>query len=170
VAHWHGAAPQSSFAYIAVTHAQNGKTAWLQRVTDEEYNPMSGKIPEQEIISLSKQKWLWMAERNVDSLNKLFDEKAVFVHMGGTMNKEHELGLIKAGTIQYKQADIQETTVQFVSNTAILLNKIRLTAIVGGNEVINPFVVTEVFVKQNNTWTLGSMSFTKLLVPEDTKH
>lgn len=40
VAHWHGASPGSSFAYIAVTPAQNGKTIWLQRVTDEEYNAL----------------------------------------------------------------------------------------------------------------------------------
>jgi hypothetical protein len=41
---------------------------------------------------------------------------------------------------------------------------------VNGIEVVNPFVVTEVYVKQNNTWIMGSMSFTKLLVPEETKH
>jgi len=39
---------------------------------------------EQEIINLSKQKWFWMADKNVDSLNALFDEKSVFVHMGGS--------------------------------------------------------------------------------------
>ena len=38
VAHWHGASPGSSFAYIAVTPAQKGKTIWLKRVTDEEYH------------------------------------------------------------------------------------------------------------------------------------
>ena len=38
VAHWHGASPGSSFAYIAVTPAQKGKTIWLKRVTDAEYN------------------------------------------------------------------------------------------------------------------------------------
>ena len=37
VAHWHGAAPTSGFAYIAFTPAQKGKTVWLQRVTEEEY-------------------------------------------------------------------------------------------------------------------------------------
>jgi 4-carboxymuconolactone decarboxylase len=36
-AHWHGASPDSSFAYIAVTPTTKGKTIWLQRVTDEEY-------------------------------------------------------------------------------------------------------------------------------------
>jgi 4-carboxymuconolactone decarboxylase len=38
IAHWHGAAPGSSFAYVAVTPVTKGKTIWLQRVTDEEYN------------------------------------------------------------------------------------------------------------------------------------
>jgi quercetin dioxygenase-like cupin family protein len=37
VAHWHGASPDSNFAYIAVTPTTKGKTIWLQRVTDEEY-------------------------------------------------------------------------------------------------------------------------------------
>jgi hypothetical protein len=39
---------------------------------------------EQEIIRLSRSKWQWMAEKNVDSLNVLFDEKAMFIHMGGS--------------------------------------------------------------------------------------
>ena len=36
---------------------------------------------------------------------------------------------------------------------------------VGGNEVTNPFVVTEVFVPQGGKWTLASLSFTRLLTP-----
>jgi hypothetical protein len=35
---------------------------------------------EQEVINLSKEKWHWMSERKVDSLDALFHEKAVFVH------------------------------------------------------------------------------------------
>lgn len=38
VAHWHGASPHSRFTYIGVTPVTKGKTIWLQRVTDEEYN------------------------------------------------------------------------------------------------------------------------------------
>ncbi|NCD72072.1 cupin domain-containing protein [Mucilaginibacter agri] len=38
IAHWHGASPQSSFTYIAVsTNSKNNKTIWLQRLTDAEY-------------------------------------------------------------------------------------------------------------------------------------
>lgn len=39
VAHWHGASPESTFTYIAVsTKGAVNKTQWLQRVTDAEYN------------------------------------------------------------------------------------------------------------------------------------
>jgi quercetin dioxygenase-like cupin family protein len=38
VEHWHAAAPNNSFAYIAVTPTQKEKTIWLRPVSDEEYN------------------------------------------------------------------------------------------------------------------------------------
>ena len=121
---------------------------------------------EQEVLSLSREKWRWMSERKVDSLAALFHEKAVFVHMGGTMSKDEELEVIRSGRIHYKDVDIQQVSVRFIGvTTAILLNKIRLVAVVGGNEVTNPFVVTEVYVQQSGTWTLASLSFTRLLTP-----
>lgn len=120
---------------------------------------------EQEIITLSKQKWQWMADKNVDKLEPLFDDKSVFVHMGGSWGKTQEINVIKGGGIHYKKADILEVSVNIIGNTAILLNKITLLAVVGGNEVTNPFIVTEVYVKENTTWKLGSLSFTKLMTP-----
>lgn len=121
---------------------------------------------EQQIITLSKNKWQWMADKDVDKLTPLFDDKSVFVHMGGSWGKKQELDIIKSGGIHYKKADIHEVSVNIIGNTAILLNKITLLAVVGGNEVTNPFIVTEVYVIENGAWKLGSLSFTKLLTPE----
>ena len=120
---------------------------------------------EQKIINLSKDKWQWMADKNADTLAYLFHEKSVFVHMGGSWGKDRELEIIKSGGIHYKKADIHEVSVNVMDDTAILLNKITLLAVVGGNEVTNPFIVTEVYVKQGGKWVLGSLSFTKLLNP-----
>ena len=64
-----------------------------------------------------KEKWRWMSERKVDSLDALFHEKSVFVHMGGTMGKEQELDIIKSGGIHYKKADIHEVSVNFIGTT-----------------------------------------------------
>ena len=121
---------------------------------------------EQVVIDLSREKWRWMSERNLDALDALFHEKSVFVHMGGSWGKEREIDIIKSGGIHYKKADIHEVSVNVIGTTAILLNRITLLAVVGGNEVTNPFMVTEVYVQQNDTWALASLSFTKLLAPQ----
>lgn len=118
---------------------------------------------EQELLKISQDKWQWMSECNVDSLDVLFHDEAVFVHMGGTMTKEQELDVIRGGMIHYKHADIHESSVRFAGNTAVVLDRIHLTAVVGGNEVVNHFTVTEVYVQQNNRWKLAVLSFTKLL-------
>ena len=118
---------------------------------------------EQEIITLSKDKWQWMADKNVDALSNLFHAKAVFVHMGGAWGTEQEINVIKGGGIWYKKADIHEVSVNVIDNTAILLNRIDLLAVVGGNEVTNPFEVTEVYIKVKGQWKLGSLSFTRLM-------
>jgi hypothetical protein len=118
---------------------------------------------EEEVVNLSKEKWRWMSEREMDSLDALFHEKCVFVHMGGSWGKEQEMEIIKSGGIHYKKADIHEVSVNVIGTTAILLNRITLLAVVSGNEVINPFMVTEVYVQQNGAWKLASLSFTKLL-------
>ena len=86
--------------------------------------------------------------------------------MGGAWGKERELDIIQSGVIHYKQADIHEVSVNIIGTTAILLNRITLLAVVGGNEVTNPFTVTEVYVQQDGSWKLASLSFTKLLTPE----
>ena len=120
---------------------------------------------EQEIINLSKDKWQWMADKKVDVLDNLFLEKAMFVHMGGSWGKEQEVNIIKSGMIWYKKADILDVTVNIFDNTAILLNRITLLAALGDHEVTNPFMVTEVYIRQEGKWKLGSLSFSHLMTP-----
>ncbi len=127
--------------------------------------PKSVTKAEQELLDLSKQKWQWMADKKTDTLADFFHDKSVFVHMGGSWGKEQELNVIKSGGIWYKKADVHLASVNIFSNTAIVLNRITLLAVVGGNEVTNPFMVTEVYVKENSGWKLGSLSFTKLNTP-----
>jgi Domain of unknown function (DUF4440) len=127
---------------------------------------MAQSSVEEEIKTLSKNKWQWMADKDVDKLGNLFDKQAMFVHMGGSWGKERELDIIKSGFIHYKKADIHEVLKPIIiENTVVLLNRITLLAVVGTNEVSNPFMVTEVYVKVGNEWKMGSLSFSKLMSP-----
>ena len=119
---------------------------------------------EMEITELSKKKWQWMADKNADSLAGLFHDKSKFVHMGGTWGKDREVDIIRSGGIHYKKADVHEVMVEVLNEgTAILWNRITLLAAVGGNEVTNPFMVTEVYVKEGADWKLADLTFSKLL-------
>ena len=102
---------------------------------------------QQEIIDLSKKKWDWMANKNVDSLNVLFDDKSMFIHMGGSWGKTQELATIKSGGIWYKKAEVYAVAVNMFGNTAILLNDIDL---VGSRRKRDPFMVTGYIQKTAN--------------------
>ena len=120
---------------------------------------------EQEIIDLSKTKWDWMADKNVDSLATLFDNKAMFTHMGGTWGKTQELATIKSGGIWYKKAFVYAVDVRIFGNTAVVLEDMDLEAVVGTRNVTNPFMVTEVYSKQSGKWRLAQLTFSHLVRP-----
>ncbi len=142
------------------------QSSCAQQPPTETIKTAKSHTPEQqEIINLSKKKWDWMADKNVDSLKVLFDDKAMFVHMGGTWGKTQELATIKSGGIWYKKAVVYGVEVNIFDNTAILLNDIDLQAVVGRHEVTNPFMVTEVYIKENGKWKMGSLTFSHLLRP-----
>ena len=118
---------------------------------------------EKEIKELSKAKWAWMAEKNVDKLATLFHDKSKFVHMSGSWKKDRELEIIKSGSIWYKKADVHDVAVEvFGNDTAILWNRITLIAHVRGNDVSNEFTVTEIYKKEEADWKLLDLTFSKV--------
>lgn len=117
---------------------------------------------EQEIVDLSKEKWQWMADKNVDKLESLFHEDSRFIHMSGTWGKKKELDVIKTGDIWYKQANVHDVVVKIFDDTAILWNRITLLAMVRGNEAKNEFTVTEVYQKKGNKWKLLDLTFSSV--------
>ncbi len=122
----------------------------------------TGAAGEQALLDLSRQKWQWMADRDVDALADLFHPEAVFVHMGGAWGTDRELEVIRSGGIHYAHAEIEAASVRVVGQTAVVLNTVVLDAVVGGAEVTNPFEVTEVYVREGRAWTLAALSFTRL--------
>ncbi len=117
---------------------------------------------EQAVLQLSKDKWQWMADKDVDKLEKLFDNRAKFVHMSGTWKKDEELDIIKTGSIWYKNASIHDTAIEISARTAIVWNRITLDAVVRGNEVKTEFTVTEVYQKKGKAWKMLALSFSSV--------
>ncbi|MBL7873905.1 MAG: nuclear transport factor 2 family protein [Cyclobacteriaceae bacterium] len=125
---------------------------------------------ENEIKELSKKKWQWMADKNVDKLATLFHDKSKFVHMSGTWKKDEELEIIKSGSIWYKNADVKDVAVEFADDVAIAWSRITLTAEVRGNDVATEFTVTEVYKKEKKEWKLLALTFSSVRDTHVIKH
>lgn len=125
---------------------------------------------EQAIKDLSKAKWEWMAEKNVEELEKLFHDQSKFVHMSGTWKKDRELEIIETGSIWYKQADVHDLAVEVFGDTAILWNRITLMAHVRGNDVSNEFTVTEVYKKEGDSWQMLALTFSSVRDTHEIEH
>lgn len=117
---------------------------------------------EQQIKQLSMDKWQWMADKDATKLKSLFHPQAKFVHMSGTWTTPRELEIIETGSIWYRKADVKDTAVEIVGNTAIVWNRITLTANVRSNDVVTEFTVTEVYQKEGNDWKMLALTFSSV--------
>jgi ketosteroid isomerase-like protein len=125
---------------------------------------------EQEIKKLSMDKWQWMADKDVSKLEELFDDKAKFVHMSGSWKTDRELEIIETGSIWYKNAEVHDTAVEISGNTAVVWNRITLTAHVRGSDVENEFTVTEVYQKQGEEWKMLVFTFSSVRDTHEIEH
>jgi hypothetical protein len=117
---------------------------------------------EEQILQLSKDKFKWMADKNIEKLEPLFHKQSKFVHMGGTWKKDEELEVIKSGSIWYKNAIIHDSAIEMFGKTVIVWNRITLEAVVRGAEVKTEFTVTEVYQKQSGSWKLINLTFSSV--------
>lgn len=124
--------------------------------------PAALSAAEQELLTLSKDKWVWMAEKNIERLTPLFHAESKFVHMSGTWKKDEELEIIKSGRIWYKEAKVHDSAVELIGDTAIVWSRITLTAMLGNNEVKTEFTVTEVYKKEGGPWQMLALTFSSV--------
>ena len=117
----------------------------------------------EEILSaLSKQKWQWMADKNVDALAPLFHKESKFVHMRGSWKKDRELEIIKSGSIWYKNTVVHDCDVEIVGQTGVVWSRITLDAHVRGQDVSTEFTTTEVYVNTDGNWQLLALTFSSV--------
>lgn len=117
----------------------------------------------EKVVELSRKIWDAMQKEDIAALKEYVHRDALFVHMGATFSRDDELDVIKEGNIVYKEIEFEETTVKQIDSTIIVLTKLKMTAVVGGNEVSNPFVVTEVYTDTGDAMKMASMSYTRII-------
>lgn len=117
----------------------------------------------EKVVEFSRKIWKAIQEEDDQFLLENVHQDAPFVHMGVTLLRDDEIETVKNKQIVYKTVNFENHTVHDMGSTVILLNTLTLTAGVGGNDVTNHFVVTEVYTHNDENYKLASLSFTKVV-------
>ena len=98
----------------------------------------------------------------LEPVKELIADKAHFVHMGITLDKEGELEAFHSRKFIYQDVQVLDDVLEDFGQTAVLYKKLVLRAVVKGNPVENPFVVTEIFSKTEQGWQLVTECYTRI--------
>ena len=120
------------------------------------------------IQGISEQIWAAKQANDMTAVAGFIADNARFVHMGITFDKTGELEVFNEKIFLFKAVDVAEEYVEDYGSTAIIFKKMILTAVIGGNEVQNPFVLSEVFTKTEDGWKLAAETYTRVATDFDT--
>lgn len=116
----------------------------------------------EDVLEVSRKIWDALAKDDTEVLKKYIHEDAMFVHMGVTLKRDEEIDYMQKGIIVPLNVDFEESNIKDFGSSIVLLNKVKVTALVHGKEAINPFVVTEVYQNQEDGLQLISWAYTKI--------
>lgn len=114
------------------------------------------------IETLSEKIWQAKLANAMEPVKDLIADKAHFVHMGITLDKEGELEAFDSRKFVYQDVQVLDEILEDFWQTAVLYKKLVLKAVVKGTPVENPFVVTEIFSKTEQGWQLVTECYTRI--------
>lgn len=119
---------------------------------------------EQDVLNLSKRKFVWLIEKQCDSLDLLLDERLMYIHSNGwSQSKKEVFDDMQSGKLIYKQIDVEATQVRLYGNTAIVTGTGRFQGSREDKEFDLPLSYTEVYVKQGKRWLLATRHANRML-------
>ena len=114
------------------------------------------------VENLSNKIWQAKLANALEPVKELIADKAHFVHMGITLDKERELEAFHSRKFIYQDVQVLDEVLEDFGQTAVLYKKLVLRAVVKGTPVENPFVVTEIFSKTEQGWQLVTECYTRI--------
>ena len=121
-----------------------------------------------DIQRISAQIWDAKLANDMTAVAGFIADNARFVHMGITFDKPGTLEVFNENIFIFKEVDLAQEYGADYGSTAIIFKKLILTAAIGGNEVQNPFVLSEVFTKTEDGWKLAAETYTRVATDFDT--
>ena len=116
----------------------------------------------EDVRDISRKIWDALIKEDVEVIRHYAHKEAVFLHMGVTLDRDGEIDYLQKGIIVPQGVDFEEVTVKDFGTTIVVLSKVKTTALVHGKEAVHPFVVTEVYTKDENSIKLASWAYTRI--------
>ncbi len=118
---------------------------------------------ETEIMSLSRKKFRWMVEANLDSLDVILDERLSYIHSNGWVQSKKEfLEDFTNGKLTYHSIDVKEVSARVYKRSAVVTGKAVAETTLSGNRSTVSLMFTEVYVVQKGGWRLVSRHASRL--------
>lgn len=120
---------------------------------------------EKDILKLSAKIFTWEVTNQIDSLEKVFDEKFVVVGGDGSSQfKKQYITVLRSGNFIHNSIDVSENVATVVNNTATVVGKGKFTVTVSGKQISLLLSYIEVFTRPNHKkpWTVLAMHATVL--------
>jgi len=118
----------------------------------------------EKVNQIHKKKFEWLINKKYDSLNWLLDERVKYIHSNGWIqSKEEVVDDLKSGKVNYTSVTVEESTVSFYDNSAVITGKGYFKGLDAGKVEFNIHLLyTEVYVRHKKQWKLVSRQATKI--------
>ncbi|HRJ31770.1 MAG TPA: nuclear transport factor 2 family protein [Cyclobacteriaceae bacterium] len=134
------------FLLIFITHTSTAQTA-----------------RQKEILDLSQRKFVWLINKQVDSLNLVLDDDLMYIHSNGwAESKQDVLEDLRSGKLVYGDVQIENAQVRLYKNAAIVTGTGKFSGINNGNAFDLRLLYTEVYVFKHKKWLLASRHANRL--------
>ncbi|MEJ8841212.1 nuclear transport factor 2 family protein [Lacibacter sp. H375] len=115
------------------------------------------------VLKLHENKFRWMVNRQLDSLNAILDERVQYVHSNGwTENKKEIIEDIKSGKLTMTSVKVSEATARVYKGFVIVNGKGIFNVVMNGTPIDISLLYTEVYAKRQNGWLLVSRHANRL--------
>ncbi len=109
------------------------------------------------VLKLHENKFRWMENKKLDSLNAILDDRTVYIHSNGwVQNKKEIIEDLRSGKLIMNSITVTEATARVYKGFVIVNGKGNFNAIVDGKPADVQLLYTEVYAKREKGWLLVS--------------
>lgn len=109
------------------------------------------------VLKLHENKFRWMVNKQLDSLNAILDDRVQYVHSNGwTENKKEIIEDIKSGKLTMTNVKVTEANARVYKGFVIVNGKGVFSVLMDGNPLDISLLYTEVYAKRQTGWLLVS--------------